>query len=67
MRKKYLEDQTTGDFILKKLINEAHLVVYEDSDILEQNVNENFHRYDRIYAYDLKNNLPLVDFLNRSF
>jgi hypothetical protein len=57
----YLKDAATGDFILKKLINEAQLVVYED-ETASNGGDEDFHAYDRIYAYDITNNTPTVDY-----
>ncbi len=54
----YLKDNTTGNFVLKKLINEAQLIVHENS--LAVSVDD-YHKYDRIYAYDVKNNTPLID------
>lgn len=53
--------QVNGNFPLKKLINEAHLVIYEDENILTGG-DSDFHKYDRIYAYDIKNNAPTIDF-----
>jgi len=47
-----------------RLINEAHLVIYEDEEMPTNNVDGNgdaYHKYDRIYAYDVNNNLPLID------
>ncbi|GAA3600450.1 DUF4270 domain-containing protein [Flavivirga amylovorans] len=54
----FIKDKRTGDFVLKKIINEAQLIIHEDisSD------NEGLHRYDRIYAYDIKNNIILADY-----
>ena len=49
-----------GNFVLKKLINEAQLVVYEDETMTVPS--DDYHKYDRIYAYDVKNNLPLADY-----
>ena len=49
-----------GDFVLKKLINEAILVVYEDETMNKPS--EDYHKYDRIYAYDANNNIPLIDY-----
>lgn len=46
-----------GDFVLKRLINEAQLVVHEDETMADD-----YHKYDRLYAYDIKNNIPLVDY-----
>ncbi|WP_406685493.1 DUF4270 domain-containing protein [Seonamhaeicola sp. MEBiC1930] len=56
----YVQNELTGEFILKQLINEAHLVIYEG----EVNTGgiEDFHKYDRLYAYDIKNNTPLIDY-----
>ena len=57
----WLTDNSTGDFILKKLINEAHIEVFEDN-IVNNGVDADFHQYDRIYAYDIKNNVPAIDY-----
>jgi hypothetical protein len=46
-----------GSYVLKKLINEAQLVVYEDESLAGD-----YHKYDRLYAYDIKNNIPLIDY-----
>ncbi len=54
----YLKDNTTGNFVLKKLINEAQLVVYENDLAIST---DDYHKYDRIYAYDVNNNIPIVD------
>lgn len=53
-----LED---GKFVLKKLINEAQLVIYEDESVATGG-DSDYHKYDRIYAYDAKNNIPLIDY-----
>jgi hypothetical protein len=58
----YVKDPITGDYLLKKLINEAQLTVYEDVT-LETGGNTDYHKYDRVYAYDLKNNTPIIDYL----
>ncbi len=58
----YLRENNTGDFVLKKLVNEAQLIVYEDTSTLN-NADSDFHKYDRIYAYDVKNNIPTIDYL----
>lgn len=52
---------------LKRLINEAHLVVYEDNAFITpedpKDLNgEDYHRYDRLYLYDLENNAPILDY-----
>ena len=47
-----------------KLVNEAHLVIYEDEEMPTNDADANgdaYHKYDRIYAYDVNNNLPLID------
>ena len=40
----------------KRLINEAHLVITDTHGL------DDFHTYDRIYAYDVKNNITTVDY-----
>ncbi|WP_248724771.1 DUF4270 domain-containing protein [Seonamhaeicola sp. ML3] len=59
----FLQEETTGDFILNKLINEAYLLVYEDETSTITPVDTTYHRFDRIYAYDIKNNIPTIDYL----
>jgi hypothetical protein len=49
-----------GDFVLKKLINEAQLIVYEDETMVSPS--DDYHKYDRLYAYDVKNNIPIIDY-----
>ncbi|WP_298555880.1 DUF4270 domain-containing protein [uncultured Algibacter sp.] len=55
-----------GNYVLKRLINEAHLTIYEDESKVINTVDEKngdaYHKYDRIYAYDIKNNLPTIDY-----
>ena len=46
-----------GNYVLKKLINEVQLIVYED-----ESLSDDYHKYDRLYAYDIKNNIPLIDY-----
>jgi len=61
----FIIDKTTGLFLLKKLINEAQLVIYEDDNMLTNPTDENgdvYHKYDRIYAYDIKNNITTIDY-----
>lgn len=58
----YEKDTSTGLYILKRLINEAHLEIYEDETINTGSFGSDFHRFDRIYAYDIKNNSPTVDY-----
>jgi hypothetical protein len=48
-----------------RFINEAHLVIYEDATNLinTEDANGNaYHTFDRIYAYDIKNNTTTVDY-----
>ncbi len=59
----YLKDEITGDYILKKLINEAHLEIYEKEDLITV-TNTDFHKYDRLYTYDLENNTPPLDYFS---
>ncbi|WP_341216943.1 DUF4270 family protein, partial [uncultured Wocania sp.] len=51
---------------LKKLINEAQLVIYEDETMpvppKENPTDKDYHYADRIYAYDIKNNIPTIDY-----
>jgi len=54
-------EKENGNFRLKKLLNEAHLVIYEDENA-DDGGNPDFHKYDRIYAYDIKNNIPTIDY-----
>jgi len=42
------------------LINEASLVFYEDETMTTPT--EDFHKYDRVYLFDVKNNLPVKDY-----
>jgi len=44
-----------------RLINEAVLVVYED-DETRNAAADDFHTYDRLYAYDVKNNITTIDY-----
>ncbi len=48
-----------GQYQLKRLLNEAHLVVYEDKSISD---NTALNEFNRLYIYDLKNNVPLLDY-----
>jgi hypothetical protein len=49
------------NFILKRLINDAQLTVFEDESIETGNYTD-YHKYDRIYAYDIKNNTTTIDY-----
>ena len=61
----YVYDEN-GDYVLKRLINEAHLTIYEDETKVTNSINEIngeiYHKYDRIYAYDIKNNSTTIDY-----
>lgn len=50
-----------GNYPIKRLINEANLVIYED-ETMATGGDSDFHKYDRIYAYDIKNNIPTIDY-----
>src|SRR5690606_1580951 len=50
-------DPVNGKRPLKKLINEAQLVIYED-----ETLDNDIHKYDRIYAYDVRNNQTTTDY-----
>lgn len=55
-----------GNFVLKKLINQAQLVIYEDEimSTFPKDANDNdYSAFDRVYAYDIKNNTPTVDYV----
>ena len=55
-----LKDEfTDGDNALK-LINEARLTIFEDQESIA--ADSDIHKYDRIYAYDLKNNNSTIDY-----
>ncbi|CDF81034.1 conserved hypothetical protein (DUF4270) [Formosa agariphila KMM 3901] len=56
-------DSYLDEFLAQKdkwLINEAQLIVYEDESQINT-ANDN-HTYDRLYAYDVNNNLTLIDY-----
>jgi hypothetical protein len=42
------------------LINQANLIFYEDETMTTPN--EDFHAYDRVYLFDVKNNRPVRDY-----
>jgi len=42
------------------LINEAYMIFYEDETMASPT--EDFHKYDRVYLFDVKNNRPLKDY-----
>ncbi|MEW4923472.1 DUF4270 domain-containing protein [Algibacter sp. 2305UL17-15] len=57
-------DPINGQYQLKRLINEAMLVVYEDESLYnEEDPNKDvYHAYDRLLIYDLENNTPIIDY-----
>ncbi len=57
----YITDEN-GNFKLKRLINDAQLTVYEQENINTGSYGNKYHRYDRLYAYDAINNIPLADY-----
>lgn len=48
----------------KALITEARLTIYEDETLFNDTDDngDEYHKHDRIYAYDVKNNIPLIDY-----
>ncbi|MBU2950611.1 DUF4270 domain-containing protein [Tamlana agarivorans] len=57
----YVKDPITNRYKLKKLINEAQLVLTELDNLPTGSV-EDYHTYDRIYAYDIKGNSTTLDY-----
>lgn len=57
-------DPVNEQYQLKRLINEAHLIISEDESIENpQDPNGNdYRKYDRLYIYDLENNAPIFDY-----
>ncbi|XCF06253.1 DUF4270 family protein [Tamlana crocina] len=56
-------EKVNGNYPLKKLVNDAFLEVYEDSiNAVTGPYGTEYHKYDRLYAYDIKNSLPTVDY-----
>lgn len=56
-----------GIFELKRFINEAQLLVYEDNSIITPMLDakgDDFHAHDRLYIYDLENNAPIIDYVS---
>ncbi|MFI1744929.1 DUF4270 domain-containing protein [Thalassobellus sediminis] len=58
----FIKENNTGNYKLKRLINDAQIVIYEDENINIGSYSNEFHKYDRIYAYDIKNNEPTIDY-----
>ncbi|WNH13805.1 DUF4270 domain-containing protein [Thalassobellus suaedae] len=58
----FIKDSNTGNYILKRLINEVFLTIYEDEEINIGTYSNEFHKYDRIYAYDIENNQSTIDY-----
>tara|TARA_R110002049_G_scaffold2195_3_gene15845 strand:+ start:796 stop:2493 length:1698 start_codon:yes stop_codon:yes gene_type:complete len=62
----FLKQAITGDYVLKKLVNEAQLIVYENEimQTFPKDANGNdYSTFQRIYAYDINNNSPTIDYL----
>ncbi|TBN03246.1 DUF4270 domain-containing protein [Hyunsoonleella flava] len=60
-------DPVNEQYQLKRLINEAHLVIYEDESFIKPDDpkdpnGEDYHRHDRLYLYNLENNAPILDY-----
>ncbi|GAA3558435.1 DUF4270 domain-containing protein [Snuella lapsa] len=71
-KKTYRKLDENGDYIkendkyvLKKLINDVQLVIYEDENMPTPPPvdDKDYHHADRIYAFDIKNDLPTIDYL----
>jgi len=60
----FVETDADGNFKnIKKLVNEANLVLYVDQDYLNQSAADSpENEPDRLYIYDFKNQVPLTDF-----
>jgi hypothetical protein len=59
-----------GRYELKRLINEAQLLVFEDNETVTDPLDANgeaYHTYDRLYLYNLDNNGPLIDYISDPF
>ncbi|MEN3323417.1 DUF4270 domain-containing protein [Mariniflexile soesokkakense] len=52
---------SNGNYILKRLINDAQLIVFEDETLQDGGIAD-LHKYDRLYAYDIENNIQLIDY-----
>ena len=50
-------EENNGDFVMKRLINEAYLEFYVDQTTVQG------EEPDRVYVFDLNNNIPLIDYL----
>lgn len=74
-KKFFRETDENGDFLdpvneqyqLKRLINEAHLIIYEDESIIQPTDpkdpnGDDYHAYDRLFVYNLENNNPIADY-----
>jgi hypothetical protein len=60
----FVETDADGNFKnIKKLVNEANLVLYVDQDYLNQSAADSpENEPDRLYIFDFKNQVPLTDF-----
>lgn len=72
-KKFFRETDDNGNYItineqfqLKRLINEAHLVIYEDASSIPSEPKDpngdHYHTYDRLFLYNLENNSPILDY-----
>lgn len=62
----FIKENGIGDYLLKRLINDAQLIVYEDEimQTYSKDINDNdYSTFDRIYAYDIQNNQTTIDYL----
>lgn len=56
-------EKVNGNYPLKKLVNDAFLEVYEDMDKASEGpYGDDYHKYDRLYAYDIENSSPTTDY-----
>ncbi len=61
----FIKENGTGDYILKQLINDAQLIIYEDEVMQtypKDSIGNDYSTFDRIYAYDIDSNQPTRDY-----
>ncbi|MBC3758311.1 DUF4270 domain-containing protein [Hyunsoonleella sp. SJ7] len=62
--------EQNGNKVLKRLINEAQIVIHEDEvmrlspEISKYPNGDDHSGYLRLYLYDLKNNIPIIDYFS---
>lgn len=61
LREEFSYIDEDGERQTTRLINEAILIVYED-DEMRNAVSDDYHTYDRLYVYDVKNNITAIDY-----